>query len=256
MLLAVDVGNTQTVIGIYNGENLLNMWRLATRHETTSDEIRIKLIPLFKNAGVHAANIDKAALASVVPQLTEAWRHAVLDFIGCEMLLCNAETAGALFRADYPNPQEIGADRIADAVAMREIYGAPSVVVDFGTATNIEVLDKSGMFVGGIIAPGLQTSAETLFSNASKLPAVTLCAPDNPIGKNTVSAMQSGIVLGEVDRVEGLLRRVFKQLGYNATVVATGGLAPLIAQYTDMIDNVNPELTLEGLRLISDANEK
>ncbi len=169
------------------------------------------------------------------------------------MVVCSAQTAGDLFCADYPDPAEIGADRVADSVAMRALYGAPCIVVDFGTATNIEVIDSAGRFIGGIIAPGLQTSAQTLFNNASKLPAISLEAPDHAIGTNTVEAMQAGIVLGEVDRVDGLLQRIFDQLGYRAPVVATGGLAPLIAKHSKLIDQVNPDLTLEGLRLIVEA---
>lgn len=251
MLLAVDVGNTQTVVGAYAGEELASMWRLATDRSCTSDEIRVNLIPLFQSAGLAFADVHHAALASVVPQLTDAWCAAVRACCDAEMLVCDAQAAGDLFCADYPNPAEIGADRIADAVAMRALYGSPSVVVDFGTATNIEVIDAQGRFVGGIIAPGLQTSAQTLFARGAQLRAVALDAPTSVIGKDTVQAMQAGIVLGEVDRVDGLLRRVFDQLGYEAPVVATGGLAPLVAAHSQMISCVNDRLTLEGLRLIS-----
>lgn len=255
MLLAVDVGNTQTLIGVYDGCDLASMWRIATNRASTADEIRVSLIPLFESAGLSLGQVDRAALASVVPQLTEAWCKAVADSTGAAMLVCSAKAAGGLFCADYPEPAEIGADRVADAVALKALYGAPCVVVDFGTATNIEVIDRAGRFVGGIIAPGLQTSAQTLFNNASKLPAVGLRAPERAIGKNTVEAMQAGIVLGEVDRVDGLLRRVFDQLGYEAPVVATGGLAPLIASHSRLIGHVNPELTLEGLRLIVERSD-
>ncbi len=251
MLLTVDVGNTQTVVGVYAGAELASMWRLATDRACTPDEIRVNLIPLFQSAGLSFPEVRRAALSSVVPQLTDAWREAVRACIGVDVLVCSAQTAGELFSADYPNPSEIGADRVADAVAMKALYGCPSVVVDFGTATNIEVIDARGCFVGGIIAPGLQTSAQTLFSRGAQLHAVALDAPREVIGKNTVEAMQSGLVLGEVDRVEGLLRRVFDQLGYEAVVVATGGLAPLIAAHSELISHVNPQLTLEGLRLIS-----
>ncbi len=253
MLLAVDVGNTQTLIGVYAGSDLASMWRITTDRARTADEIRVNLIPLFESAGLQLRSIHRAALSSVVPQLTETWCRALRDAAGVDMVVCSARTAGDLFRTDYPNPDEIGADRVADSVAMRALYGAPCVVVDFGTATNIEVIDAEGRFIGGIIAPGLQTSAQTLFNNASKLPAVTLHAPAQVIGTNTVEAMQAGIVLGEVDRVDGLLRRVFDQLSYEAPVVATGGLAPLIAHHSKLIDHVNPNLTLEGLRLIVEA---
>ncbi|WP_241156023.1 type III pantothenate kinase [Adlercreutzia sp. ZJ154] len=254
MLLAVDVGNTQTVVGVYSKSDLINMWRLATNRVCTADELRVSLISLFQSAGLDLSCVHRAALSSVVPQLTQAWCSAVRECCGVDMLICSAQTAGQLFCAHYPNVSEIGADRIADAVAMKAIYGYPGIVVDFGTATNIEVIDSEGFFVGGIIAPGLQTSAQTLFTRGAQLPAVALEAPSYVIGTNTVEAMQSGIVLGEVDRVEGLIKRVFKQLGYETFVVATGGLAGLVAKHCETITHVNPELTLEGLRLISDCN--
>lgn len=253
MLLAVDIGNTQTVAGVYQGSDLACMWRLATNPASTADELRVTLLPLFEAAGLSLGDVDRAAVASVVPQLTDAWRRAIRDGSGAEALTCSAETAGGLFKASYPNPHEIGADRVADAVAARARYGEPVVVVDFGTATNIEVIDADGFFVGGIIAPGLQTSAQTLFARGAQLPAISLTAPDDPIGVSTVTAMQSGIVLGEVDRVDGLVRRIFDQLGYAGTVVATGGLAPLIAPHSQTITQVDGELTLEGLRLIAEA---
>ena len=253
MLLAVDIGNTQTVAGVYQGSDLACMWRLATNPASTADELRVTLLPLFEAAGLSLGDVDRAAVASVVPQLTDAWRRAIRDGAGAEALTCSAETAGGLFKASYPNPHEIGADRVADAVAARARYGEPVVVVDFGTATNIEVIDADGFFVGGIIAPGLQTSAQTLVARGAQLPAISLTAPDDPIGVSTVTAMQSGIVLGEVDRVDGLVRRIFDQLGYAGTVVATGGLAPLIAPHSQVITQVDGELTLEGLRLIAEA---
>lgn len=254
MLLAADIGNTQTVVGVYHGSELACMWRLATNPVITADEVRVMLLPLFESAGLAFSDVDRAVLASVVPQLTGAWCRAVADGAGVEALVCSAESAGELVEASYPRPQEIGADRVADAVGARARYGEPVVVVDFGTATNIEVIDAEGLFVGGIIAPGLQTSAQTLFARGAQLPAISLTAPEDPIGVSTVTAMQSGIVLGEVDRVDGLVRRIFGQLGYEAPVVATGGLAPLIAPHSQTITQVDGELTLEGLRLIAEAS--
>ena len=254
MLLTIDIGNTQTVIGVWRGSNLLYMWRVATNRTTTSDELRVKLVPLFELAGIEFSQVKKACVASVVPQLFNAWRSALRDALGIEAIPCTPETAGDLFCADYPNQREIGADRVADAVAAVALYDAPVVVVDFGTATNIEVIDAEGRFVGGIIAPGMQTSAQAMFANATKLAATELVAPPAAIGTSTETAIQSGVVLGEADRADGLVRRVFAQLGYEATVVATGGLAPLIAQHSATIQHVNPELTIEGLRLIAERN--
>lgn len=254
MLLAIDVGNTQTVIGAYVQEELVRMWRVTTNRLDTADELRVKLLPLLESEDLGLDEVDRACLASVVPQLTEAWRQAIFDASGAETIVCTAESAAGLFSAKYPRPNEIGADRVADAVAAVALYGAPAVVVDFGTATNIEVIDDGGSFVGGIIAPGVQTSAQALFSRASRLSAIDLVAPAAAIGVSTETAIQSGVVLGEADRIDGLVRRVFNQLGYEATVIATGGLASLIAQHSSLIEHVNPELTIEGLRLIAEAS--
>lgn len=253
MLLAIDVGNTQTVVGAYELGELVRMWRVTTNRLDTADELRVKLIPLLESEGLAFSDVKAAALASVVPQLTESWRRAIREGSGVEAIVCTAGSAGELFKSAYPNPHEIGADRVADAVAATALYGAPVVVVDFGTATNIEVIDGEGRFIGGVIAPGIQTSAQALFSRASRLSAIDLVAPAAPIGVSTETAIQSGIVLGEADRIDGLVRRVFNQLGYEATVVATGGLAPLVAEHSSTIQHVNPELTIEGLRLIAEA---
>ena len=250
MLLAVDVGNTQTVVGLYSGSDLRYRWRIATNKLDTSDELRMRLRQLLDCEGVDVGALDGVCLASVVPALTLAWKAAVHYMLGKEALVCSAATAGELFEADYPNPAEIGADRVADAVAARALYGAPVVVVDFGTATNIEVVDADGRFVGGVIAPGLETSAFALFSRAVKLSAVDLEDPGCAIGRNSAQAMQVGIVYGEADRVDGLVGRIFDQLGYEAPVVATGGLATRVAPYSRTIQTTNPTLTLEGLRLV------
>ena len=249
LLLAIDAGNTQTVIGVYDGAELLRMWRIATNKAHTADELRCKLLSLIAPEAFSEGQVTSAVLASVVPTLTSSWKRA-LSGMGIEALVCNAETAGDLFATTYANPHEIGADRVADAVAARALYGAPIVVVDFGTATNAEVIDADGCFVGGIIAPGLETSTAALFAHATKLPAIDLVDPGSPIGKNTVHAMQAGIVYGEADRVDGFVRRIFAELGYEAPVVATGGLAGVMAPLCATVTHVNQELTLEGLRLI------
>ncbi len=253
MLLAIDVGNTQTVVGVYQGEKLLHRWRVATNKNHTCDELRVKLVPLLNSEGIGFDDLRGMALASVVPRLTEAWCAAARGMMGRDALVCTAEAAGDLFEADYPNPGEIGADRVADAVAAKALYGAPVIVVDFGTATNMEVVDARGKFVGGIIAPGVETSASALFSHATKLGAIDLVNPGTAIGHNTEQAIQAGIVYGETDRVDGLVRRIFDQLGYEATVVATGGLASRVAELSSTITVTNGDLTLEGLRLVYEA---
>lgn len=250
MLLAIDVGNTHTVLGLYEGEHLAHMWRVATNKAHTADELRIKLRGLLQAADLPHDAVGGAALASVVPALTLRWQEVTRAEYGVDALACTAATAGELFPTDYTNPAEIGADRVADAVAAKALYGAPVVVVDFGTATNIEVIDRDGKFAGGIIAPGVDTSANALFSRASRLAAIDLVDPHTAIGGSTEQAIQAGIVYGEADRVDGLVRRVFAQLGYEATVVATGGLAPRVAPLSATIDRVDPELTLSGLRML------
>lgn len=252
MLLAIDIGNTHTVIGAYDGERLAAMWRVATDRSVTADQLRVTLSSLFALDDLALTEVRASAVASVVPQLSRAWIQAIADATGTVPLVCSAETAAGLFEADYPRPHEIGADRVADAVAARSLYGAPVVVVDFGTATNIEVIDGEGRFRGGVIAPGVQTSANALFACGAQLPDIALVVPPAPIGTSTVEAIQAGIMLGEADRVDGLVRRIFAQLGYEAPVIATGGLAPVVAPHSATISAVNPELTLHGLRLIAE----
>ncbi len=258
LLLAVDVGNTQTVLGVYaEGDRVApsHMWRIATRHDDAADDVRSKLLALLAAAQVDYTDIDEVALASVVPLLTRMWIRAVYDMTGINAQTCTARKAedAGLFEADYSNPGESGADRVADAVAARALYGAPVVVVDFGTATNIEVIDAQGRFVGGIIAPGVNTGAEALYAHATLLSAVDLEMPESAavIGTNSDEALRSGIVFGEAERADGLVRRIFSQLGQQCPVVATGGLATLIATHSSEITDVLPELTLEGLRLIT-----
>lgn len=250
MLLAIDIGNTQTVIGVYDGEELRHMWRITSSKADTSDELRLKLLPLLESEGLAPGDLTGSVLASVVPALGAAWQRALGGVLEFSPVVCSASAAGELFATAYDNPSEVGADRVADAVAAKALYGAPVVVVDFGTATNLEVIDDQGRFIGGIIAPGLETSAAALFSHATKLPAIDLVDPGAAIGKNTVHAMQSGIVYGEADRVDGFVTRVFAELGYEAPVVATGGLATTMAPICRTVTDVNPGLTLEGLRLV------
>lgn len=249
MLLTIDVGNTHTVIGGYEGDSLQFVWRMATNKKQTEDEIRATLSSMFFAQHLDCSCVNGVALASVVPQLSMAWKRVARDLFHTEAFVCTAEATEGLFRADYPNVHEIGSDRVADAIASVHLYGAPVVVVDFGTATNIEVVNKDGLFVGGIIAPGVSTSASALFSYAAKLAATELVDPGVAIGTSTETAIQSGIVYGEAGRVDGLVRRIFAQLGYEAPVIATGGLAPIIAPCSETITNQNAELTLEGLRL-------
>ena len=249
MLLAVDIGNTQTVVGMYDATELVLKRRIATLSSDTADELLVKLQGLFLLGGITFGDATDVAIASVVPSLTEQWRHVAYRLTDKEPLVLTSTTDTGL-ALHYANPAEIGADRIADAVAAIHLYGAPVLVVDFGTATNIEVVNREGAFVGGIIAPGLAISAEALFLAAARLTKIDVEVPPTIIGTTTKGAVQTGLTYGEIDRIDGLVRRVFNELGYTAPVVATGGLSHRVVGLSDTITHINDDLTLEGLRLI------
>jgi type III pantothenate kinase len=260
MLLVVDIGNTQTVLGLYadaqgddgargQTEELALSSRIATRQSDTADELLVKLQGIFHMHRFDPGAICDVAIASVVPPLTEQWAKAAGSLAANPPLVVSHQTDTGL-ALHYSVPAEIGADRIADAVAAIHLYGAPVLVADFGTATNIEVIDKDGAFLGGIIAPGLATSAEALFSAAARLPKIDIEVPDKVIGTTTKTAVQSGLTFGEIDRIDGLVTRVFAELGYGAPVVATGGLSHRVVALSKTITHINDDLTLEGLRLI------
>ena len=245
MLLAVDVGNTQTVIGLFDKDVLGRHWRIATDKTSTSDELRVKLSNLLGFAGLGEDDVAGIALASVVPGLTDAWTGLARQ-IGHDPVVVSAALDLGL-PIHYAQPSEIGADRLADAVACIARHGAPAIVVDLGTATNFEVIDEQGAFLGGVIAPGFMTSANALFDAAERLSRMEVETPEHVIGTSTRMAIQSGLVYGEVSRIDGLVRRIESELGYKATVVATGGLANRIAPLSDTIDAVDEDLTLWGL---------
>ncbi|MDR1183432.1 MAG: type III pantothenate kinase [Coriobacteriales bacterium] len=255
MLLAVDIGNTQTVLGLYEGDTFLARWRVATIATGTSDELVVHIRALLALKGFKDAPITNMAIASVVPSLTEQWRLVASRLAIDEPFVLNGSIDIGL-PINYANPAEIGADRLADAVAAVALYGAPVVVVDFGTATNIEVVDKNGAFVGGVIAPGLVTSAEALFNAAARLAKTSIEVPPAVIGTTTREAVQSGLTYGEIDRVDGLISRIIAELGYPVTVVATGGLSARVVGLSQTINVINDDLTLEGLRIIYQRNRK
>jgi type III pantothenate kinase len=250
MLIAIDVGNTQTTLGLFEGDKLEHMWRISSHSTRSTDELHVLLRGLFDMGGVPHERIEGIALATVVPSATHMWKKVCRAMFGKSVLMVNAKTAGELIDVTNYRRGDLGADRVADAVAARKLYGAPCVVVDFGTATNMEVIDKDGCFVGGIIAPGVESSMNALFSHAALLPQVELGDPKVAIGRNTTKAMQVGIVYGEIDRVDGLVHRVFDQLGYETTVVATGGLSGTMAPLSKTITVTDRDLTLQGIRMI------
>lgn len=253
MLLAIDVGNTQTVLGLFEGDALKAHWRIATDHQTTYDELRIKLDALLAIEHLDESAIGGMAVASVVPSLTKLWEVVSLKVCGQPPVLAGIATVPWLEVA-YENPAEIGADRLADTVAAIDAHGAPVIVVDLGTATNIEVIDAEGRFAGGIICPGFVTSTNALFDAAARIPRFDIVEPPGVIGKTTRDAVRSGLLYGEVDRIDGLVRRVLAELGRPAPVVGTGGLVTTIARHSQTITDVDRDLTLKGLRIIYERN--
>jgi type III pantothenate kinase len=253
MILAIDVGNTQTVIGLFEGETLGGHWRIATDAALTADELRIKIGGLLESERLTWADVERIIVSSVVPRLTEAYDAAARKATDKPpMTVGPGLKTGLPIR--YDNPHEVGADRIVNSVAAIESYGAPVVVVDFGTATTIDVIDASGAYLGGAIAPGVETSADALFSRAARLSKVDLEDPGTVIGRNTRQSVQAGLILGGAAMVDGLVRRTWKELGVETPVVATGGLAERMSPLCDTIGHVDPDLTLKGLILLYHRN--
>ncbi len=255
MLLTVDIGNTNVTLGVYDGEQLKTHWRLATDHQRMPDEYGITLVNLLQYAGVAAPAIQAVVLASVVPPLTGTFVQACEDYLERTPLVVEAGVKTGV-RVKYDDPKQVGADRVVDAAAAYKLYGGPACIVDFGTGTTFDALSAEGDYLGGAIAPGLGIAAEALFLRASKLPKVDLHRPPAAIGKNTVHSMQSGLVLGYVGLVEGMVARFRAELGPQMKVIGTGGLVDVIARETQVIDIIAPWLTLEGLRLIWELNQK
>lgn len=259
MLLAIDVGNTNVTIGVFNGETLVHSWRLAALRERTADELGIFVTRLFEQTRVDHSAVHGIVVASVVPPLTRPMEEMCERYFGQAALLVDASNAGIPIA--YHPVAEVGADRIVNAVAAREKYGKtkiPLIVVDFGTGTTFDVISREGEYIGGIICPGIAISAEALFQRAARLPRVEVRKPAAVIGQTTVDAMQSGLFFGYVEMVDGLVRRIRRELpaGERAAVIATGGLAEVLASETQAIQHVEPNLTLDGLRLIWHRNQR
>lgn len=252
MLLAADVGNTETMLGLFDGAELRRTWRLSTRAERTSDELALAFGGQLARAGfAFPDDVDAAVVASVVPDVTSALRE-MADALPFEMLVVGPGTrTGVSVLTD--NPKEVGADRVVNTLAAFARFGGPSIVVDFGTSTNFDVVSERGEFLGGVIAPGLQISAASLFARTARLTRVDLVAPRSPVGKNTVEAIQSGLIYGTAGEVDAIVERIRAELGEPAaTTIATGGLAPVVIPHCRTIDHHEPWLTLEGLRLVAE----
>lgn len=249
MILAVDVGNTHTVLGLLEGRDIFGHWRVSTDPALTADELRVKIEALLSLDGHELSEVDRVVIASVVPALTLAWEELSERSTGRRPLTVGPGLKTGL-PIRYDNPSEVGADRIVNAVAAIEDFGAPVIVVDFGTATTIDVVAGDGAYIGGVIAPGVETSAGALFDRAARLSAVDLEAPEKVIGSNTREAVQSGLLFGEAAMVDGLVNRVRGELGADAPVVATGGLAHKMAPLCRTIEHVDEDLTLRGLAIL------
>jgi type III pantothenate kinase len=250
MLLAIDLGNTNTVFGVYDTNDKLVMhWRLSTQKERTVDEYGILLRNLFALAKIDANKIRRVIVASVVPPLDPILYEMVSSYFSVTPVFVTHENAGIPIL--YDKPSEVGADRIVNAVAVVHKYGKPAIVVDFGTATTFDAISPSGEYRGGVIAPGIVISAEALYEHAAKLPRIEIQKPPNIIGTSTIGSMQSGLFYGYVALVDGILTRMKAELGTGTRVIGTGGQAPFISQETKLIESVDPNLTLDGLQLVA-----
>jgi len=253
MLLCIDIGNTNMKFGLFEGDRLRAHWRIATDRAKLSDEYAMLLLNLFASERLRTDDVTGCAISSVVPPLTPAFTEVARRYLKQEPIIVGPGVrTGLCIRTDQP--AEVGADLIVSAVAARQMYGAPVIVIGFGTATTFGAVSAQGDYVGVAIGPGVGTGAEALFRFAAKLPQVELVKPPHAIGKNTIHSMQSGLIFGFAGLVEGLVKRMRAELGAHARVVATGGLAELIAAETDVIEIVEPDLTLIGLRLIYQMN--
>ena len=252
MLLVFDIGNTNTVMGIYKGEELINKWRLTSKKQT-SDEVGFMVLGLLAASGISKGDIDGAIFGSVVPSLDEMFREGVRKYLGLECIRVSTKLDTGL-EIKMKNPTGLGADRLLNAVAGIEKYGKPLIVVDLGTTITLDVVSREGAYLGGVIAPGMEIGMESLFSRAAKLPQIELVAPENYIGGNTVEAIQSGIIYGTAGMVDRMIKGIFKELGGPCRVVVTGGHAPIIAKYPNRGDTVDQWLTLDGLRILYERN--
>ena len=253
MLLVLDVGNTKTAVGVYSEGKWIADWRVTTHLDYLSDEYYVLLKSLLEDADLSFQRLSGAALASVVPPLTATFEELIVRILGKKPVVVGPGVRTGI-QIKIENPKEVGADRIANTAAVQKLYGGPAIVLDLGTATTFDVVSKDGDYLGGAIAPGLGIAADALVRRTAKLPKVELTLPENAMGRNTVAAMQSGLVIGYVGLVKELVARLKKELGGNPKVIATGGMAEMLDAWTEVIDVVSPRLTLEGIRIIYELN--
>ncbi len=249
MLLVIDIGNTNTVIGIFNGQQLLKEWRIRTEKNTTEDEFNILATHLFGGSNINLSDIDKTVISCVVPPVMTIYDAFCHKYLNHAPIWIDATTTD--MPNLYGNPSEVGADRIVNAVAAYSKYKKSLIVIDFGTATTFDVISEKGEYLGGAITPGIMISSEALFQKASKLPRVDLLAPpEKVVGKDTAASIKSGIIYGYAGLVDGMVTRMKKEMGTDPKIIATGGLAILMNKVSETIESVEPDLTLEGLRII------
>lgn len=254
MILTLDIGNTNIKTALFDGKDMVQYWRLSTNKMNTSDEYGITIMNLFQHAGVSVKDVEGIIISSVVPTINFTIEHMCLNYFGkAPMYVVPGVKTGINIK--YENPRELGSDRIANAVAAYEEYGAPTIFIDFGTATTFGVIDEGGVFLGGCICPGIKLASEALVTGTAKLPRFELTKPEHVIGRSTLTNLQSGMYYGYVGLVTNIVRKLKQELGKEATVVATGGMAVMVAEESKAIDKLDGLLTLKGLRLIYERNK-
>jgi type III pantothenate kinase len=255
MLLAIDIGNTHTVFGVFDKNRLIADWRVSSAVSRTEDEIGTQVLAFLENAGIESRTIEGVAMSSVVPNLTEIFVLMARKYFDTEPVIVSADLHLGI-KIHYEDPGTVGADRLCNAVAGFAKYGGPLIIIDFGTATTYDVVSARGDYLGGVIAPGIETSAADLHRRAAKLPKIELKFPKEVVGKDTASSMQAGILYGAVDAMEGMIERIRRRVGKKAKIIVTGGHSKLIQGHSDSIDHYEPALVLHGLQLIYEKVKK